>query len=185
MTETPPTNDARHGDQAPSAATVANIDAVSRLEAAATQNRSRAERIADVIAAFVGSPGFLALQVAVCVVWVALNLGVIPIGGVRLRPFDPYPFALLALVISLEAVLMSVFVLIKQNRMGRRSDERAHLGLQIGILTEQESTKTLALVEKIALRMGVEADDPLIAELRRETKIEHLANVVKQAMPQD
>jgi uncharacterized membrane protein len=166
-------------ESGPSQASIANVRAISRLEAEASEKRSRAERVADVIASFVGTLWFLGLQMAICGVWIALNIGVV--AGAA---FDPYPFAFLALIVSLEAVVISVFVLIKQNRMGRRADERAHLSLQFGMLAEQESTKSLALLEKIAQRLGIDADDPLIADLRRETKLEHLASVMRRSLTQ-
>ncbi len=164
--------------KAPSSRAAANIAAVGKLEAEAFDARSWTERVADRISRIIGSPSFIVFQFVWLGLWAALNTGL-----VGHNPFDPYPFSLLGLIVSLEALLLSAFILIKQNRMSRRADERAHLALQISILTEQEATKILDLTERIARRMGVEAGDPVVAELREETKIEHLASAMKQSMP--
>ena len=68
--------------------------------------------------------------------------------------FDPYPFKLLCMIVSMEGVLLSTFVLIKQNRMGQRADRRNHLDLQVNLLTEQEVTKVIQMLEAISQPPG-------------------------------
>src|SRR5207248_9379933 len=82
--------------------------------------------------------------------WTVANL--LPRSPLR---FDPYPFQLLTLVVSLEAIFLSTFILISQNRQARLGDRRNHLDLQINLLSEQENTKMLSLLEQIAGRVGV------------------------------
>lgn len=117
----------------PASPTKLNIEAIAKLEHEALERRTSTERVTDAIAKFIGTVAFLLLQVLLVLTWSAINLHVIP--GVK--AFDPYPFGILALVISSESVLLTIFVLISQNRMTRQADRRAHLDLQVGMLAEQ------------------------------------------------
>jgi uncharacterized membrane protein len=155
----------------------ANINAIVALEERALKHRSFADRLSDVIANFVGSVTFVALHLAWFGVWVGLNVG--------LWKFDPYPFALLCMLVSLEGVLLSTFVLIKQNRMSQRADQRSHLDLQINLLAEKEVTKLLQMQRLICRQLGIkEADsDREIAELSDVTAVENLAEELNEKMP--
>ncbi len=104
-----------------------------------------------------------------------------------ITPFDRFPFGLLALIVSTESVLLTIFVLISQNRLLRQSEHRAHLELQISLLAEQESTKTLQIVQAIAANMGMHehAQDEKARELAQDTHIEKLAQDIKQQLPDD
>ena len=104
---------------------IENIETILRLENASLQSRRIADRLADVIAGFTGTIWFVVMHLVWFGLWVAINTGMLGI----IRPFDPYPFQLLAMIVSLEAVLLSTFVLIKQNRMGYLTDRRSHLDL--------------------------------------------------------
>ena len=73
-----------------------------------------------------------------------------------IEPFDPYPFSLLTMIVSLEAIFLSIWILISQNQMTRQADRREHLDLQINLLAEQESTATLRAVHGIAHHLGVD-----------------------------
>jgi uncharacterized membrane protein len=158
-----------------------NIDTVAKLEEDFIRNRSLADRIADALGGFSGSLKFVILHVVVYGGWIAWNLGVIPV----LKPFDPYPFMLLSVAVSLEAIFLSSFVLMKQNRMGRRADERAHLDLQINLLAEREMTLVLQMLQKISTRLGVRLSGEEIEELAEETSVEALASELRQKLPDD
>ena len=98
-------------------------------------------------------------------VWIIANTAVIPI-----KPIDPYPFSFLTLVVSLEAIFLSTFILISENRQARIDERRNHLDLQINLLAEQEYTKTLQLLEQIANKLGVDANtDPDVEVLEQAT----------------
>jgi uncharacterized membrane protein len=157
----------------------ANINTIVRLEEQALEARSLADRISDLIANFVGSIPFVAIHVAWFGMWVGLNAG--------LWRFDPYPFALLCMLVSLEGVLLSTFVLIKQNRMSQRADHRSHLDLQINLLAEKEVTKVLQLQRLICRRLGIEEAeaDREIAELSDVTAVENLAHQLHEQIPAD
>src|ERR1017187_9548810 len=110
-----------------------NIDAIAKLEHDALDRRTPTERVSDVITKLVGNVGFLLAQLILISGWSLINLHVIP----GLRAFDPFPFGVLALVISSESVFLTIFVLISQSRMARQSQRRSHLDLQVGMLSEQ------------------------------------------------
>ncbi len=160
-----------------------NIEAISRLEHDALHRRSNIERISDAIARFVGSLAFLSLHVILFVVWATLNLR--PLGG--MKAFDPFPFGILALIISSESVFLTIFVLISQNRMSRQSERRAHLDLQVSMLAEQELTTMLKLQEKICGHLGIniESAEKEVERFREATDMQKLANELEEKLPRD
>jgi len=155
-----------------------NIEAVRRLEQEFTRDRTAADRIADVIGGFGGSLKFVAFHALLFGVWIAWNT----VGAHR---FDPYPFMLLSLAVNLEAIFLSTFVLMKQNRMSKREDLRAHLDLQINLLSEQEMTLVLQLLRRISTRLGVPLSTQQLEELSEETSVEDLASQLRETLPED
>src|SRR5581483_9887328 len=156
-----------------------NIEAIVRLEESFVQNRSVAERVADWIANFSGSLKFVGIHAVVYGAWILINTGVLP----WVRRFDPFPFLLLSVVVSLEAIFLSTFVLIKQNRMSKRADQRAHLDLQINLLAEREMTLVLQMLQRIATRLGVRAPEDQIEQFAEETSVEDLARELRERLP--
>ena len=103
-------------------------------------------------------------------------------GVLRILPrFDPYPFILLAMIVSVDGVLLSTFVLMKQNRMQQRSDARDHLNLQIDLLAEKEVTKSLQLLRSICKKLDIQepADDTELNEMADNTSVETLAKRIQ------
>ena len=163
----------------PPRAVAHNIAEVVRLEREAAARRSLGDRVADLIAGFAGTVGFVLLHLLWFGAWAAVNTGLLPI----LPAWDPYPFQLLCMVVSMEGVLLSAFVLIKQNRMGALSEERSHLDLQVGLLAEQEVTKVLQMLERIGDRLGIaEAADQEAREMGRTTAVGGLARRLRDEM---
>jgi len=158
-----------------------NIETVVKLEQNFQQDRTRADRVADAIAAFTGSLKFVALHALVFAGWIAINRGWIP----GLPKFDPHPFMLLSTVVSIEAIFLSTFVLVKQNRMSRREDLRAHLDLQINLLTEREMTFVLQMLQRMSRKMGVQPLSEEIEELAEETPVEHVMDEIQKNLPND
>ena len=158
-----------------------NIDTIIHLEEEALKRRCLSDKMADSVATFVGSVSFVAVHVVWFVIWVAVNRGMIPF----LKAFDPYPFALLCMIVSLEGVLLSTFVLIKQNRMSKRADHRAHLDLQINLLSEKEVTKVIQMLQGISKRLGIKDQvvDPEVQELAHNTAVENLSRQLDQKIP--
>ena len=97
------------------AATLESIDSVANLEKEFLDRRSAIDRVADAVGDFTGSLSFVIIHLAIFAAWFLINTG----HFFRLPKFDPFPFVLLAMVVSVEAVLLSTFVLMKQNRMAK------------------------------------------------------------------
>jgi uncharacterized membrane protein len=159
-----------------------NIDAIAKLEHDALRRRTATERVSDVIAKLVGNVGFLAAQLILIVAWALLNLQLIP--GVK--PFDPFPFGMLALVVSSESVFLTIFVLISQNRMSRQSEQRSHLDLQVGMLSEQELTTILQMLQKLCQHMGVNVDSSKqdVQSFSKTTDVHKLASELADKLPE-
>jgi uncharacterized membrane protein len=159
-----------------------NIETVAGLEKQMETQRTRVERLGDAVAEFAGSMKFILAHIAAFILWAVINSGRIP--GVPV--FDPYPFVFLTMIVSMEAVLVSTFVLMKQNRMTRRADRRDHLDLQVNLLAEKEITKMLQLQQRICERLDIQQaeDDPEVQELSQHTAVDHLAGELMNKMPQ-
>jgi uncharacterized membrane protein len=158
-----------------------NIETIARMEQEFLEGRSLIERIGDTIGTFVGTMAFVALHAVGFFFWILGNLNLIP----GLRPFDPFPFMLLSMIVSLEGVLLTTFVLMKQNRMSKRADQRNQLNLQIDMLSEREITKTLQLVLQLCEHMGLRdaAREPEVRQLSQDTAIDLLAQELKKKIP--
>lgn len=157
-----------------------NIRAVLELEREFAERRSLSDRIADAIAGFVGTVAFVLCHVLLFAGWTAVNTGLVPF----IPPFDPFPFVFLCLIVSMEGVLMSTFVLIKQNRMGQRADQRAHLALQVNLLTEREVTKIITLLQAVCERLDIReaATDPEAEELAHVTAVDSIARELEERL---
>jgi len=138
-------------------------------------NRNRQERIADAVTAFTGSMRFVYIHLLMFGLWIFINLGWLPI----IPKFDP-SFVVLAMVASVEAIFLSTFVLISQNRMAALADRRADLDLQVSLLAEHEVTRLITLVAAMAERMGIDqARDPELTELARDVKPEKVIETME------
>lgn len=145
-------------------AAVVERNIASLLERRKAEDRARAtqDRIADAVTRFTGSLTFVYIHLALFATWIAVNL--VP----GLPHFDPQ-FTVLAMAASVEAIFLSTFVLISQNRMQAQADKRADLDLQVSLLAEHEVTQTITLVREIARRMGIEeANDAALDELQQD-----------------
>ena len=152
------------------------------MEEALEENRSVVDRVADLIGGFSGSMSFVLLHVLWFTAWFLINTGVIP--GVH--PFDPFPFILLAMIVSVEGVLLSTFVLMKQNRMQKRIDVRDQLNLQIDLLAEKEVTKSLQMLRAVCRRMGIDEAEfgDELGEMASTTSVDMVAERVQTEMAQ-
>lgn len=128
-----------------------NISAIAEVQRKEVAALSRQERVAGWITNFSGSMRFVYLHTIWFGLWILLNVGLVHIP--HLSEFDPYPFGLLTLVVSLEAIFLSTFVLIAQNRLAKQSERRADLDLQINLLAEQKAAKILEMLDQIAQQL--------------------------------
>jgi uncharacterized membrane protein len=132
-----------------------NIDSLLRRREQDERESTRSEKIADRITTFTGSMRFVVIHLVVFGTWIVWNLGLL-----GLPEFDG-SFVVLAMVASVEAIFLSTFVLISQNRMAASADKRADLDLQISLLTEHEITKLAALLAALARRLDVQPDSEM------------------------
>ena len=152
-----------------------NIAALQRRQQEVRARASMDERIADAITAFAGTMRFVYLHLALFGGWIIVNLGLIP----GLRPFDP-SFVVLAMVASVEAIFLSTFVLISQNRMAAAADRRADLDLQVSLLAEHEITKLIALASGIAEHLKVKpVPEDELAEVARNVAPEAVLDEIE------
>jgi uncharacterized membrane protein len=158
------------------------------LERREQENRRRGlqDRIADRVTRFTGSMTFVYIHLALFGAWAATNLGLVP-GLGALRAFDE-GFTVLAMIASVEAIFLSTFVLISQNRMQAQADKRADLDLQVSLLAEHEITELLRLVRALAERAGVESArdselDELSQDVRPETVLSHIEAAERRVRP--
>ena len=152
-----------------------NIKAILARRQMEERGKGAQDRMADRITRFTGSMRFVYLHLALFGAWIVVNLGWTP-----LRPFDP-SFVVLAMVASVEAIFLSTFVLISQNRMQEMADKRADLDLQVSLLAEHEVTRLVQLVTQIAERMGIEdSRDPELEELAQDVAPEKVLDEMEQ-----
>ncbi len=145
-----------------------NIRTIVDLRQNAARRRGLQDRIADAVTAFSGRMSFVYLHIAWFSAWILLNTGVF-----GLLPFDPFPYGLLTMIVSLEAIFLSTFVLISQNRQSEEAERRSDLDLQMDLLTEHELTRALLMLDMIQEKLGVKNDaDPELVELERDIKPE-------------
>ena len=133
------------------------------------------ESVADAITRFTGSMRFVYLHVALFGLWIIVNLGVIP----GIPKFDP-SFVILAMVASVEAIFLSTFILISQNRMTAAAEKRAELDLQINLLAEHEVTKLVTMVSALAARLDVSTEvDDEVNELKEDVAPETVLDEIE------
>lgn len=145
-----------------------NIRTIVRLRLKAARERGLQERIADVITSLSGRMLFVYLHIIWFAAWILINTGHL---GIAI--FDPFPYGLLTMIVSLEAIFLSTFVLISQNRLNQEAERRADLDLQIGLVTEHEVTRVLQMLDAIQDKLGIANDaDSDLADLEMETKPE-------------
>jgi uncharacterized membrane protein len=160
-----------------------NIEAVSEMQRKVSESRTMQGRVSDLITDFSGSMAFVYLHAVWFGLWVLLNVGKIHVP--YLTEFDPYPFGLLTLVVSLEAIFLSTFVLISQNRLACASEKRAELDLQVNLLAEQKTTKVIEMLDNIARELdGMSKNfnlkpDPEVEALKVSPEPEEVLQVIE------
>jgi uncharacterized membrane protein len=149
-----------------------NVETISSMEAKLLHDGSAAERLGMRVARVFGSPGFLVVHSVLVTVWIVVNVteafGQAP---------DPYPFSFLGLVVGMEFFFLTTFVLMNQHVQSQRQEQWSHLNLQICILTEQEVTKNVQMLDLICRRLGLQetSKDAEVKEFARPTPLEALA----------
>lgn len=152
-----------------------NIEALQKRRRNQEAAASLQERVARAITRFTGSMRFVYLHAALYGFWIVANLGLVAV----VEPWDP-TFVVLAMVASVEAIFLSTFILITQNRMAASADRRAELDVQISLLSEHEITKLVQLVAAIAERMNVPHERGEVEELKRNVAPEAVLDAIEE-----
>lgn len=160
-----------------------HIDTIAKHEQEFLARRSPAERLGDFTAAIVGSLGFVTVHIFLFSAWIFVNTVRLP----QLPRFDPPPFSLLGTIASMEGIVLASLILMRQSRLGRRSDEREHLMLQILMLTEKEVTAVISMNQQIATKVGLSdiENDKEIEQLGRNTSIDEVAEDIQRSLSED
>ena len=154
-----------------------NVEQIVRLENRDRVQMGISDHFADLMTRFSGSMMYVWLHVLWFAVWIVLNLGLF-----GLTAFDAFPFGFLTMIVSLEAIFLSTFVLISQNRQAIQADRRAKVDLQINMIAEQEITKVMGLVGEIHEHLGLRGShDHELVRMQKPTHVEALADAVEAA----
>ncbi len=144
-----------------------NIRTILHLRNKALEERHLQDRLADSITTFTGRMAFAFVHIIWFATWIVLNSGLFG------TPFDPFPYGLLTMIVSLEAIFLSTFILISENRQDKENDRRADLALHIGLLNEHEVTRVLQMLDAIQDKLGIiDHENSELADLEMETKPE-------------
>lgn len=153
-----------------------NIQALQERRRADAAAASLEEKIAAAVTRFCGSMRFVYLHLALYGFWIVANLGWVP--GVP--AWDP-TFVVLAMIASVEAIFLSTFILITQNRMAALAEKRAELDLQINLLSEHEVSKLVAMLDAVAQHLGVRHDAGEVDELKRNVAPEAVLDAIESS----
>lgn len=146
------------------------------------KNRTLAERFADFIVTFVGSTEFAAIHVFWFGSWLLANGGFLP----NLIPFDPFPFGLLTMIVSLEAIFLSIFVLISQNRQAQIDNLREEVHLQVNMIAEEEITKIMHMVHGLYKGLKIkEQIDPELEQMMKPLNTSDIERSLEEQMRKD
>jgi uncharacterized membrane protein len=132
-------------------------------------------RVADGITAFMGSMLFVYLHLLIFGFWIVANLNWLP----GISPWDRN-FVILAMAASVEAIFLSTFVLISQNRMAEEADKRADLDLQISLLTEHEITELAKIVGRIGEKVGIDESDGELTDVKKDIEPEEVLDEIEK-----
>lgn len=148
------------------------------FEAQALKNRSFFTRISDDLNSAFGSITFLLVNIGWIFIWLIINLGLVP----DIRPFDPFPFGFLTLILSIEAIMLTIFILVSQNLQSYVSSMREELHLQVNLIAEEEVTKALAILAEIRQHLGIKEKDPELDEMLRRIDTGYIERRLSEQM---
>lgn len=163
-----------------------NTSAIADMQRQDLERRTTQQRLAAWITDFAGSMGFVYIHAVWFGLWILLNIGLLHVPNIS--QFDPFPFQFLTLVVSLEAIFLSTFVLIGQNQLSTSSERRADLDLQVNLLAEQKSAKTVEMLDQIGqqldqiMRRFNYTPDPEVEALKVSPNPEDVLKVIEDAV---
>ena len=150
--------------------------AIKSIKAKANLKRSWVEKVADLLTQKFGTILFLSLNAVWFIAWLLINLDLVP----GIKPFDPFPFGLLTMIVSLEAIFLAIIVLISQNREEKITDLREEISLQIGIYSERELSKVLELMTLLLKKNNIDvSDDKLLQRMLKPFDMNRVEKVLE------
>jgi uncharacterized membrane protein len=156
-----------------------NIGSLIAVRDAAEKKKSFQNKLADLLTRFSGSMMFVYVHTVWFGLWIYINTSLL-----RNNPFDPFPFSLLTLIVSLEAIFLSTFVLISQNHAAQVADKRADLDLQINLLSEHEVTRLLTIMDALANHLGIDVPEkPHVEELKKDVDAKEVLDEIESHEP--
>ena len=146
-----------------------------QLKSSLNFTKTKTDKLAVFIANFLGSMPFLLICILLFAVWICWNLRVIP----GARPFDPFPFPTLEMAVSIFAIILSISVLINQNRQGRIEKIRQQVEFEINVRAESEITKVLQMLHEIHIKLGLNSkEDQELQQMKQQTNIDEIQQSV-------
>lgn len=144
------------------------------FEAESLRSRSVLTQLADTLTEICGSTTFLFLHILIFSAWIGINSGLVP----EITPFDPFPFGLLTMVVSLEAIFLSIFVLVSQNRSAYINTIREETHLSVNLIAEEEITKALQILAEIRQEVGIKKPDPELDKMLHRIDTSYLEQAI-------
>ena len=156
-----------------------NIQTITEVEQALLQQRKLAERMGEKIARFFGSLLFIAAHIFFFSIWIIINTGSFK----RIPPFDPFPFSFLSLIVGIEFIFLTTFVLLNQKYQIRREEQWSHLHLQLSMLTEQEVTRNVQMLSAISQKLGIHGavTDEELTEMKKPTSVKAFVGEIEKS----
>jgi len=151
---------------------------IKSFEAKALKKRPFAVRIADDLTSFFGSIFFLIVNSLIFATWILINTGKIA----SIPPFDPFPFQMLTTVVSLEAIVLTLIVLMSQSRQSLISSLREEIDVQVNLVAEREITKVLQLLTEYLKARGIKIDDPELEEMLKEIDTSYIERRLEEQL---
>ncbi len=149
---------------------------IQKLKARIQIKKRWHDKAANFLTRYFGTFGFFIANLVFFILWIVVNTNVIP----GIEAFDPYPFNFLTMFVSLEAIFLSVIVLVSQNKESEIADLRDELDFEINVRAEDEITKILNILDKIERRLGLPAErDAEFLEMEKKTNIEELEKAIR------
>ncbi len=148
------------------------------FEAKSLRSRSLLTQIADDLTAFCGSTGFMIFHAVLFIGWITINTGLVA----SINVFDPFPFGLLTMIVSLEAIFLSIFVLVSQNRSSYISTVRDEVHMRVNLIAEEEITKTLKVLSEIRTKLNIKEEDPELEKMLQRTNTSYIERSVEEQL---
>lgn len=151
---------------------------IQSYRAKADARRSLADKVADKLTVEFGSVEFLLLNVIWFAVWITVNSGLVP----GILPFDPFPFGLLTMIVSLEAIFLAIVVLISQNRAAKVAEVREEIDLQVNSIAETEVSKVIEMLRLLLAKSGIKLNDPDLDEMARPVSSADIERILEKQL---